>query len=321
MTTENPKISVIVPVYKVERYLPRCLDSILAQTFTDWECILIDDGSPDNSGAICDEYAKKDSRFQVVHQENKGVSAARNAGLDAARGEWIGFVDSDDWVEKNFLHELYDKACLNNADVAVCGIFEHTKAGRKNRVYTLPKEKEEILYWFIIHPDYMNYPVNKIYRKQILKKDIRFPLGIAICEDLWFCFRVCFFAQNVVSVNVPLYHYNRLNLDSATNNYKLKYFEDKVQVTNNIMEFLNEQECNSVQYSVIINFYKVYAKLPLLIYSNLRDKELWKKTFPEANKYIWKIPLRFDFKLMSWFASRGFFSLAYLLQDLKKIKR
>lgn len=314
-----PQISIIVPVYKVERYLHKCLDSILAQTFTDWECILIDDGSPDNSGAICDEYAQQDSRFRVIHQENAGVSAARNAGLDVAQGEWITFVDSDDWVERDFLECLYNEVERTGADVAVCGIFEHTERITESRVYTLPKQKSEILYWFMIYANYMNYPVNKIYRKQLLEKDIRFPLGIAICEDLWFCFRVCFFAQNIVSVTVPLYHYNRLNLDSATNNYKLKYFEDKVQVTNKITEFLNEQEDNSEKYSVIINFYKVYAKLPLLVYSNLRDKELWKKTFPEANKYVWKIPLRIDYKLMSWFASKGLFSFAYLFQDLKKI--
>ncbi|MDR2409141.1 MAG: glycosyltransferase, partial [Bacteroidales bacterium] len=93
-------LSIIVPVYKVEPYLRRCIDSILAQTFTDFECILIDDGSPDGCPAICDEYAEKDKRIMVIHQENEGVSAARNAGLDIAKGEWIGFVDSDDWCDE-----------------------------------------------------------------------------------------------------------------------------------------------------------------------------------------------------------------------------
>ena len=92
----TPTISVIVPVYKVEKYIRCCLDSIVTQTFADWECILIDDGSPDNSGKICDEYAEKDGRFRVIHQKNAGVSAARNAGLNVAKGAWITFVDSDD---------------------------------------------------------------------------------------------------------------------------------------------------------------------------------------------------------------------------------
>lgn len=96
---EIPKVSIIVPVYNTEKYLRRCLDSIAAQTFADWECICVDDGSPDAAGAILDDYAAKDSRFVVIHQENGGVSRARNAGLDAACGEYVGFVDSDDWVE------------------------------------------------------------------------------------------------------------------------------------------------------------------------------------------------------------------------------
>ena len=105
------KISILVPVYKVEKYLERCLDSILAQTFTDWECILIDDGSPDNSGKICDEYAKKDERFVVLHHEsNKGSAAARNTAFNKASADYFICVDSDDWVEPNYLEELYNKA-------------------------------------------------------------------------------------------------------------------------------------------------------------------------------------------------------------------
>lgn len=105
----NPKISVIVPVYNTEKYLHRCIDSILAQTFTDFELLLIDDGSKDNSGTICDEYAAKDSRVRVFHKENGGVSSARNLGLDNAKGEWISFVDSDDYTDSYFLEnfELY----------------------------------------------------------------------------------------------------------------------------------------------------------------------------------------------------------------------
>ena len=126
--THTPIISIIVPVYKVEQYLRRCLDSVQNQIFTDWECILIDDGSPDNSGQICDEYAQKDERFRVIHQENAGVSAARNAGLDSAKGEWIGFVDSDDWIEPEMYQFLYTNAIDKKADVIICGyVGQHKK--------------------------------------------------------------------------------------------------------------------------------------------------------------------------------------------------
>ncbi len=117
-----PNLSIIVPIYKVEPYLRRCIDSILAQTFTDFELILIDDGSPDGCGAICDEYAQKDNRIIVIHQENQGVSAARNAGLDIARGEFIGFVDPDDWVSPEMFESLHRAAVQNGRDIAICGL-------------------------------------------------------------------------------------------------------------------------------------------------------------------------------------------------------
>ncbi|MGL5150605.1 MAG: glycosyltransferase family 2 protein [Clostridium sp.] len=116
----NPKISIIVPVYKVELYLEKCIDSILNQTFKDFELILVDDGSPDRCGEICDEYAKKDNRIKVIHKENGGLSSARNAGLDIAKGEYIGFVDSDDWIEVNMYEVLYNLCCDNDADIVSC---------------------------------------------------------------------------------------------------------------------------------------------------------------------------------------------------------
>ena len=121
----QPKISVIVPVYKAEKYLHRCVDSILSQTFTDFELILVNDGSPDNCGAICDEYAQKDNRVRVFHKENGGVSSARNLGLDNAKGEWITFVDSDDWLKPGCLEQLTNKL---DADMIKCGIEASDKS-------------------------------------------------------------------------------------------------------------------------------------------------------------------------------------------------
>lgn len=121
MARRHPEISVIVPVYNVEKYLPECVDSILAQTFTNFELILVDDGSSDGCPALCDEAAKKDSRVQVIHKPNGGVSTARNAGLDAAKSSWIAFVDSDDRVMPQFLERLYTAAVSANAEIAMCG--------------------------------------------------------------------------------------------------------------------------------------------------------------------------------------------------------
>ena len=116
----NPKISIIIPIYKAEEFLPQCLESILLQTFENWECILVDDGSPDNCGFICDEYAIKDSRFRVVHKNNGGVSSARNAAIKEAKGEWLYFVDSDDTLYPRALSVL-DSLIENNVDAVMAG--------------------------------------------------------------------------------------------------------------------------------------------------------------------------------------------------------
>ena len=119
----KPLISIIVPIYNVEKYLSRCINSVLSQTFPDFELLLIDDGSTDKSGYICDGYAQKDSRIKVFHIENGGVSAARNYGLDNARGEWITFVDADDWIDKDMYYKLYNEAILSEADIVICDFY------------------------------------------------------------------------------------------------------------------------------------------------------------------------------------------------------
>ena len=118
-----PKLSVIVPVYNTEKYLRECIDSILAQTFTDFELILVDDGSPDGSGAICDEYVAKDPRVQVIHQKNGGVTKARKAGMGIAKGEWISFVDSDDWIDPAMYKAMLEKATISDAKMVICDAY------------------------------------------------------------------------------------------------------------------------------------------------------------------------------------------------------
>lgn len=125
----NPEVSIIVPVYNVEKYLLRCIDSILAQTFENIEILLVDDGSTDSSGAMCDEYAQKDSRIRVIHKKNGGLSDARNAGIDSAAGDYLCFIDSDDFVAPNMIQVLYDLIKKNDADVSVCGICDCYETG------------------------------------------------------------------------------------------------------------------------------------------------------------------------------------------------
>ena len=122
-----PKISIIVPVYNVEQYINRCIDSLLGQTLKDIEIILVDDGSPDQCPQICDEYARKDSRIKVIHKKNNGLGYARNSGLELATGEYIAFVDSDDYVNINMYEKLYNETINNNFDIVYCGFIVENK--------------------------------------------------------------------------------------------------------------------------------------------------------------------------------------------------
>ena len=192
MNLSYPHISVIVPVYNAEKFLNRCIDSILAQTFTVWELLLIDDGSKDRSGDICDEYAANDSRIRVFHKENGGVSSARNLGLDHAQGEWITFVDADDYVEENFLKSFEGNL---DADLVVGGMEWHEGNGMKNVVIN-----SSIAYGYhqcikiAVEGSLSNLillaPWGKLYRKGTIEsaKNLRFNERMQICEDTYFVY-------------------------------------------------------------------------------------------------------------------------------------
>lgn len=175
----HPEISVIVPVYKVERFLPACIDSLLGQTFGDFEIILVDDGSPDGCPALCDAAAEKDRRVRVIHQQNKGLSGARNAGLDIARGRWLAFVDSDDRVAPQFLEKLHTAAVAAGAEIAICSSLCIDEAGNvlpgaEHRIADEVFSREEVLRRLVVSDFQVSW--NKLYRREIFGT-LRFPVG------------------------------------------------------------------------------------------------------------------------------------------------
>ena len=204
-----PEISVIVPVYKVEQYLRRCVDSILAQTFTDFEVILVDDGSPDNSGAICDAYAEKDARIHVIHQSNGGLSAARNAGIDVAAGEYLFFADSDDLIHPSTLEWERQALQETGADIALCSIqrFSHIDEIREEAGAAEYREIDAEEKLFIENIDLARYvsTCGKLYRRTLFS-DLRFPAG-RLFEDEFVNYRLYHAANKVVEVNKSLYYY------------------------------------------------------------------------------------------------------------------
>ncbi len=207
----SPIISIIVPVYNVEKYLKRCIDSILAQTFSDFELILVDDGSPDNCGAICDEYEKKDARIRVIHKENGGLSDARNAGLDLVynedNSEWISFIDSDDYIHPRFLEYMLKATKGQNVPMSMC-FFKI--------VSDLEPDFEEILYTAktmdameLYTDDKIGHlgitAWNKIYSKEIFS-GYRYPKG-KVYEDAFLTHELLYKAKQVAVIEKPLYNY------------------------------------------------------------------------------------------------------------------
>ena len=203
-------ISVIVPVYKVEPWLGECVDSILGQTFRDFELILVDDGSPDNCPAICDEYARADSRVRVIHKENGGLSSARNAGLDMARGEYISFVDSDDWIHPEMLETMVSKLRQTDSDMAICGVESVYTDGASPVAHPLTDavlSQEEMVDNLATQAWYYIVAWNKVYRRKIFET-LRYPEGY-IHEDAAVIHRVIGACWRFVLIETPFYFYRQ----------------------------------------------------------------------------------------------------------------
>lgn len=203
-----PKISIIVPIYNVEKYLPRCIDSILAQTFTDFELILVDDGSPDNCPQICDEYAKKDNRIKVIHKENGGISSARNIGLDISKGDYISFVDSDDIIYFKYFEFLAQNVQDQDVDIVYCEYKKFTECYNFEEICDYDIETETLSENNIfLNPPFSFYVVwNKLIRHELIY-DLRFDTNIKNAEDSLFAFELLKRSRKVVYVKAPLYGY------------------------------------------------------------------------------------------------------------------
>lgn len=197
-----PKVSIIVPVYKVEKYINRCVDSIIAQTFTDWELLLVDDGSPDRCGEICDEYAEKDSRIRVFHKQNGGVSSARNVGLENSNGEWIAFIDADDFVDADYL-------TMENQDCDVIEksfYFYDSCRIKKGRLITKTKRLSKKAFY----SHYVNKKNNALWDKLIRKEIIgqyRFDESLTIGEDFLFFMSIAHSIKSYSLSSIGCYYY------------------------------------------------------------------------------------------------------------------
>lgn len=214
-----PKISVIVPVYNSERYLHKCIDSILTQTFKEFELLLIDDGSKDNSGTICDEYAAKDSRVCVFHKENGGVSSARNLGLDNATGEWITFVDADDWLDNKYFDYLLNLTKESNELIISYPIYVYKDGNIKTPQYPCNNITQKNFEDILIQNDLHLYtsPWGKLYSHDIIRRHkLRFCEQMHIGEDLLFLYSFILYAEDLHISSYTGYHYRFESENSLT---------------------------------------------------------------------------------------------------------
>lgn len=243
----HPKVSVIIPIYDVEKYLQRCIDSLFNQTLRDIEIILVDDGSPDNCGLICDENAQKDERIKVIHKKNGGVSEARNFGIDEARGEYLLFIDPDDWCEYTMIEELFNSISAKLVDIAVCGYsIDYTNNNfsiKKPLVKKIfKKDIAEAIYLLDIE-GMLNVLWNKLYKRDIIKKhNLYFVNDFAPGQDMLFNSEYFKYIQSISFISNELYHYMRQDEDTLVSIYNPRLYNNILTLNSarkSLYEFYN----------------------------------------------------------------------------------
>jgi len=299
----HPKVSIIVPVYNVEKYLAKCIDSILVQTFTDLECILVNDCSTDTSPKICEDYAMQDSRIKIIHKKNnEGLPLARKTGFENSTGDYIQFVDSDDWIEPDMTKKLYTSAINSCADIVTCDFYIDSTEGYKYGFQIIDTDNNFNNFGFI----HCCYTVNKIFRKNIIRS-INFPLK-GNFEDRVITQQAIFYAKKIVHVPYPLYHYIIRQGSMSREISIVKYAEWR----DNILLTINFLRKNLKEKFVLkeknINNYVNRFKGKVLRNSVLRKDTSLFKFYPESKFYRWLF-VRLVKKSIQFVIPHGFFLL------------
>lgn len=314
------KISIIIPVYQVEKYIKRCLDSILSQTYSNLEIILIDDGSRDMSGKICDEYAVKDSRIKVIHQDNAGVSVARNKGLDICTGDYITFVDSDDFLEPFMYEKMMEKVTEYNCDVVMCdcvkddGVMQipYTHDIRAG-FYDYDQLKEEY-YPHLLMMENVEYPATIsncliLFRREVASS-IRYIEGVRYSEDLLFGAQLLYNAKSFYYMKGEFYYHYWMNSDSASHTFKEDKWEDyKVLYKKSSKLFRQNKQILNQSYLMLLFFLYNYAgdilecknyneKQKYIYLKNILNDKYVIELFNNIRIYELRIPLKL--KIMTY---------------------
>lgn len=318
----SPLVTIIVPVFKAEKYIEGCVKTLFEQTFSDIEFIFVNDCTPDNSMVLLEEkikeYPQRQSQVLIIDQDrNLGNAAARNLGLDKAQGEYIIQIDSDDWVELDMIECMYNKAKDTDADIICCGCVEESTNMQK--IYNFPNvisQKEMI--------DKMPYSLlcssvwNKLIKKSLYEENkIRCFDDTNNWVDIGLIIRLCFFSKKMEIIPQPFYHYNRINENSVSKKPSLKRIDDMIICAQHIKRFFQDQGVEK-DYALTINYILYLAKDRLLYDKSVRDYKRWKYLFSETHKYIWQFPKLTIFKRFVFtLAACGVPFLPTLLLDMR----
>ena len=311
-------ISIIVPIYKVEKTLRRALDSILAQTFTNYELILVNDGSPDNCPAICEEYAAKDPRIKLINKENGGLSSARNAGLAIAEGEYTIFIDSDDYVDAEGLDKLYATAINENADITICDLYQEDEYSRK---YLQQKptslESEQILKDLFHHIG--GFTVNKLIRRSLYTElGISYPNNIYGCEDQYVMAQFFKHELKIAYCPIAFYHY-MYNGNSLSRHYDNKTYEMDKEILTMFTRLLKDSPALQDAYT---NKHNAIFSRAFWLGGKLFTSKKFKQEFNSYKAIVPQLNESYIVKRLMLLACNGHYRIAHkILVTLFHIKR
>lgn len=262
-----PEISIIVPIYNIEKYLDKCIQSILNQSFKCFELILVNDGSQDSSGKICDKYAIKDKRVKVIHKTNGGLSDARNVGIIVAKGKYIGFVDGDDYVDKDMYEKLYNSIKENNTKIAMCGRY-NVSSGRCSEYFVLNNPKvlssEEALRGLLTWTNLDSSSCDKLFSRELFD-NIKFPIG-KLNEDVYVMYKLIHMANGISHIGSPKYYYVE-RTGSITSLSFSKRKLDWPKAAKEILVFINENYPNLKEEAMYFYFSSLMVTIDLIVLS------------------------------------------------------
>ncbi len=321
----EPKISIIAPIYNTAEYLPRCIESLVGQTYRNIEIILVDDCSPDNSADICDGYAAKDDRITVIHHdENRGLSAARNSGLAAASGEYIAFIDTDDYVELDFIEFMYKLLKDNDADISACGVYtvftDGTKENQSEDKSLLIMDAHEALERMCYNDSFFVTTWDKLYKRELFD-GIHFPEG-KLFEDTGTTYRLVGKAGRLVAnAESPKYYYVRTPNSITVSGFSMRKL-DYIEMADNMAQYIIDKYPDLKSAAERKQMHACFSTLSQLANSGTRNKEVEKQLILRINQLRASVirnprtPRRDKFAIIALMFGFGFFSFVW-----KKVRK